>query len=340
MRIAIIGLGMASLPHLAALKNLSDKVTVTGVYCRDDVLREKVANEHGYHAFSSLDEIALCQQTQAVLLITPPSARYEIINKMSASGKHILSEKPLERSYSSALALVEMCEARGVKLGVVFQHRFRVAAMRLADIMKDGKLGDLALVRAEIPWWREQAYYDAGARGTYAQDGGGVLITQAIHVLELMLSITGPVKKVQALCATTKLHNMETEDFASCGLVFESGFPGSIVATTASYPGGAEKLIIDGTLGSATLEAGKLVINFRDGRTVEVGEETRTGCGANPMDFPCDWHQSVIEDFASSVSDNRDPKITGRTALGVHKLLEAIRRSSDSAAMVSLADIV
>ena len=339
MKLAIIGLGMASLPHLAALKNLGDKVSVTGVYCRDNVLREKVANDHGYHAFSSLDEITLCQQTQAVLLITPPSARYEIINKMSASGKHILTEKPLERSYSSALALVEMCEARGVKLGVVFQHRFRVAAMRLADVISNGDLGEIALVRAEIPWWREQAYYDVGARGTYAQDGGGVLITQAIHVLELMLSMTGPVKKVQALCATTKFHDMETEDFASCGLIFEDGFPGSIVATTASYPGGAEKFSIDGTLGSATLEAGKLVINFRDGRTLEVGEEANTGGGANPMDFPCDWHQSVIEDFADSLSDNHDPKITGRTALGVQRLLDAIKQSSDAGAVVSLADI-
>ena len=148
--------------------------------------------------------------------------------------------------------------------------------------------------------------------------------------------MTGPVKKVQALCATTKFHHMETEDFASCGLLFEGGFPGSIVATTASYPGGAEKLIIDGTLGSATLEAGKLVINFRDGRTVEMGEEASTGGGANPMDFPCDWHQSVIEDFADSLSGNYDPKITGRTALGVQSLLDAIKQSSDQGVMVSL----
>lgn len=339
MHVAIIGLGMASRPHLAALKKLKGKVTVSGVYARDDHKTKNIAEMHDYHAFSSLEEIAQCKKTDAVIIITPPNSRQQIVDKMSAAGKHILTEKPLERTYAAAEKLVDICETRGVVFAVVLQHRFRVGAQRLIEAISAHELGDLALVRAEIPWWREQSYYEVAGRGTYQQDGGGVLITQAIHVLDLMLCIAGPVAKVQALCATTKFHDIETEDFASCGLIFESGIPGSIVATTSSYPGGSEKLTLDGTLGSATLEAGKLVITWRDGKTEQVGEVTGTGGGSDPMDFPCDWHQSLIEDFSDALANDRSPKITGREVLAVHKLIDAIKISSDQGRLVSLKDI-
>ncbi|MCJ8337881.1 MAG: Gfo/Idh/MocA family oxidoreductase [Pseudomonadales bacterium] len=330
---------MASRPHLAALKNLTDKITVTGVYARDSHKTKAIAEMHGYHAFSTLEEIAQCNKTEAVIVITPPNSRHKIIDKMSAAGKHILTEKPVERSYAAAVELVEMCETRDVLLAVVLQHRFRAGAQRLTEVFSSGELGELALVRAEVPWWRDQSYYDAAGRGTYQQDGGGVLITQAIHVIDLMLAITGPVAQVQALSATTKLHDIETEDFATCGIIFKSGIPGSIVATTSSYPGGVEKLTLDGTLGSATLEAGKLVITWRDGKTEQVGEVTGTGGGSDPMDFPCDWHQSLIEDFANSIANNRPPRVTGRDALRVQKLIDAIKISSDQGRLVSLDEI-
>ena len=129
------------------------------------------------------------------------------------AGKQVLMEKPVERSVAAAERIVATCQTAGVKLGVIFQHRFRPASRQLAGLMADGALGALQAVHLSVPWWRPQAYYDEPGRGSFAQDGGGVLLTQAIHSLDLMLSLAGPVEAVSAIATTTGMHRMETEDF-------------------------------------------------------------------------------------------------------------------------------
>ena len=321
---------MASKPHLEALQQLGKNIRITGVYNRSREPAELIAGQLGYRIFDSVDEIADDHETDGVILITPPNQRYDIVKTLADAGKHILTEKPLERSTQSAHKLVEICEIANVKFGVVFQHRFRSGALRLSELVKTGKLGDIALVRAEIPWWRDQSYYDVPGRGSYERDGGGVLISQAIHVLDLLLSLTGPAKSVQAFCATTQLHELESEDFATGGLQFVSGAVGSIVATTATFPGAAESIVIDGTLGTATLRAGHLSVNWRNGETEDLGELSGTGGGADPMAFPCDWHRDLISDFADSIIGDRQPHISGREALKVHALIDAMVQSSNT----------
>lgn len=333
-RVAVIGLGMATRPHLEALARLTGRVSVSGVLGRDREKAAGVAARHGLALFDGLDAIADDPGTDAVILATPPDARQEIVARLAGAGKHILTEKPVERSLAAATGIVETCEAAGVTLGVVFQHRFRAGAERLRMLLDTGALGGLVLVRAEVPWWRDQSYYDAPGRGTRARDGGGVLISQAIHVLDLMLSLTGPVAEVQAFAATTAAHRMETEDFASAGLRFASGALGSVVATTATWPGEEERLVLDGTLGTAALVGGRLTVRWRDGRSETLGESAGTGGGADPMAFPCDWHQSLIEDFVAALREGRPPRITGRAALEVHRLIEAMVRSSETGARV------
>lgn len=327
-RVALVGLGMASKPHLQALKQLEGKVEVAGIFNRSPAAALKASEQYGVPVFDSIEAIAADESVAAVILITPPDQREALIRKFAAAGKHILTEKPIERTSEQAAALVEICEAASVNFGVVFQHRFRAGALRLTEIMKDGLLGDIASVRVQVPWWREQSYYDVPGRGSYARDGGGVLISQAIHVLDLMLSLTGPAQSVQSMCATTPVHTLEAEDFAAGCVRFASGAVGSIVATTAAFPGGAESLSIDGTLGSATLEAGKLSVHWRDGRSEELGETTGTGGGADPMAFPCDWHRDLIEDFVNSIRDGSSPRISGREGLRVHNLIDALVASS------------
>jgi predicted dehydrogenase len=146
----------------------------------------------GFPAADDLESLADNPQVEALILITPPNARQDIVALFADRGKHILSEKPLERGLPQALAIVETCDRAGVRLGVVFQHRFRAASETLAELIQSGKLGPVRVVRANVPWWRDQAYYDEPGRGSYARDGGGVLISQAIHTLDLMLSLTGP----------------------------------------------------------------------------------------------------------------------------------------------------
>jgi len=336
MRVAVIGLGMVSDMHLAALQELSGTVDLTGVYARSAVRREEVAARFGVKAYGSVKAIADDPEVEAAIVVTPPNARLEIVRVLAGAGKHILMEKPVERTLAAAQTLVDICEQAGVTLGVVFQHRFREGAEALTCLINEGALGDIALVRATIPWWRDQSYYDAPGRGTFEQDGGGVVITQAIHVLDLMLSLTGPVARVQAMQATTCLHRMEAEDFAVSGVQFASGAVGSIVATTAAYPGGVESLAIDGTLGSAELASGHLTVRFRDGRSQEVGAVTGTGGGADPMAFPSGWHRDLIADFAQSVSQGKSPRISGRDALAVHGLIDAIEASAHTGTAVEL----
>ena len=328
IKLAVIGLGMASKPHLAALKQLEPQVEVSGLFARSPERRVDLAGHWGWPAFETLEAIAQ-SDSDGVIVITPPNARAEIVETLAGAGKAILMEKPVERDLGRATGLVETCEARGVPLGIVLQHRFRAGSEALADVIHSGKAGRLHMVRVDLPWWRDQSYYDQPGRGTYAMDGGGVLLTQAIHVLDLMLSVTGPATEVAAMTATTALHQMEAEDFAVAGLRFANGAIGSVVATTSAYPGGTESLRLDCEHAALQLTAGELVIQWRDGRTETVGELSGTGGGSDPMDFPCDWHRDLIADFADAIRRGTAPRITGRDALRVHRLIDAIERSAE-----------
>lgn len=339
IRLAVVGLGMASKPHLEALRELKGKVEVSGMYNRSRDRADVASTTFGFPLFDSVQAIAQDKDTDAVILITPPNQRIELVRQLASAGKHILTEKPVERTLDAAREIVELCDTNAVKLGVMFQHRFRAAAQRLAQAVQQGELGDIAVVRAQIPWWRPQSYYDVSGRGSYDRDGGGVLISQAIHVLDFMLSVTGPVASVQALAATTRMHRMESEDFVAGGIEFASGAVGSIVATTATFPGDIESLVIDGTKASATLVGGRLDIHHRSGKTESIGDVSGTGGGADPMAFPCDWHRDLIEDFANSISHDHEPLVTGKKALHVHELIEALVASSREGRRIQLTEL-
>ncbi|WP_169196840.1 Gfo/Idh/MocA family oxidoreductase [Devosia sp. MC1541] len=335
--LALIGAGMGAKPHALALNSLKDKIDVVGVYRRDQAQLKEFCDSYALPAATDLDALIADPRVDAVLLVTTPNARLEIVEKAAKAGKHILSEKPIERTLAAAEEIVALADAAGVKLGIIFQHRFRAASKALTSKVKSGELGRLQMVHLTVPWWRPQeGYYDKPGRGTFAQDGGGVLITQAIHALDLMLSLTGPVKSVNALVATTGIHTMETEDFVSAGLEFESGAVGSLMATTACYPGGAESLTLAFDKATATLSGGTLTLSYHDGRVESVGEPTVSGGGADPMAFPFDWHAAQIADFADAILEDRQPVSTGHSALHVHRLIDALIASGKAGAKVTL----
>jgi UDP-N-acetyl-2-amino-2-deoxyglucuronate dehydrogenase len=224
-RLAVIGLGMASKPHLAALRQLAPAIEVAGVYARNAERRASVAAHTGCRDYDSIAAICSDSSVDGAIIITPPNARIEIVRSLAAAGKHVLMEKPVERNLVNAEAIVKICEDAEVSLGIVLQHRFRAGAIALSDLVQSGKLGQIHLVRVVLPWWRDQSYYDQPGRGTYEMDGGGVLITQAIHVIDLMLSLTGAVSVVSAIIGKTPLHDMEAEDFASASLRWDRSQP-------------------------------------------------------------------------------------------------------------------
>lgn len=334
--VAVIGLGMVAGTHARALAELTDRVEVVGAFSPSQVRRDKFAADFGLPVTAALEELIADDRVDAVLCLTPPNARAEIARLCVAAGKHALLEKPLERTVGAATDIVELFENAGLKLGVVLQYRFRESAQRLKQIVDAQTYGPLASVHANVPWWRPQAYYDAAGRGTYARDGGGVMITQALHLMDLMLWMCGPVARVQASFRTTALHRMEAEDFVVGGLDFASGAVGSVVATTADHPGFAETIMLNFERASARLEGGNLTIWPHDRPVEQWGESSGTGGGADPMAFPHGWHRSVIEDFVGAVRDDRQPMTSGRDSLNVLRLIEAMRRSSAEGRAITL----
>lgn len=327
-RIAVIGLGMAVTPHARSLLDLQDRVEVAYAFSRSEARRRAFAERFDFPVTGDLDRIFDDPSIDAVMILTPPNSHLELALRCAAVGKHILLEKPLERSTERALQLVEAAETAGVRLGMVLQHRFREASEQLRRLLEQGALGDLAAVNVISPWWRPQSYYDEPGRGTLARDGGGVLITQAIHTLDLTLSLTGPVAEVAAITGTTGLHRMETEDFAGAGLRFANGAYGALMATTAEYPGFPERIELIGAKATAILTAGIVTVHYQDGREERFGEEQGTGGGADPMAFPHDAHRALLADFLDALHQNREPRVTGREALRVHRFIDAVLRAS------------
>ncbi len=338
IRAALIGLGMVSRTYADAFRK-SGLVSLAAVAASRPQSAADWLSAHpdlGARAMTVTD-IAADPGIDFAIVTTPPNARADIVAALSAAGKPVLMEKPVERDLAGAAALVQMCEGRGVPLGIVLQHRARPVVADLRRVLPT--LGPLMAVEVNVPWWRPQSYYDQPGRGTYARDGGGVLISQAIHTLDLMLTLTGPVTDVTAMVATTGLHRMEAEDFVVAGLRFANGAAGQLFATTASHPGRGETITLHCADGSAHLDAGVLRIDRHDGTSETIGQAATSGAGADPMAFTSDWHRTVIEDFADAVTSGRAPICPGRDALAVHRLIAAIEKSGHTRAAVELGDI-
>ncbi|NDP41853.1 MAG: Gfo/Idh/MocA family oxidoreductase [Aromatoleum sp.] len=327
-RIAVIGAGMAVKPHVESLLDLADRVEVAGVYSPTEARRIAFAERFSLPTTGDLDAMIADPTIDAALVLTPPRTHLPLVERLAAAGKHILLEKPIEAETARAEAAVIACERAGVTLAVVFQHRFRPAARALAATLASGALGEFASASVAVRWWRPQTYYDEPGRGTLERDGGGVLLTQAIHTLDLFLSLAPQVAEVAAFAGTSAVHRMETEDTVAGALRFANGALGALDATTASYPGFPERIEIVGTRGTALLVASKLDLHYADGRRESGGELAATGGGADPMAFAHDAHCAVLTEFLDALDARRAPVNSGRAALKVHYLIDALLESS------------
>jgi UDP-N-acetyl-2-amino-2-deoxyglucuronate dehydrogenase len=336
MRLGVVGAGQASAPHLQSIQDLGAEVALARVVARSAGKLSALNLPAGAVTSTRLEDILEDATVTAVLVLTPPNTHLEIVAQLARAGKHVLVEKPLDVSLEKAQQMVDICEQQGVKLAVMLQHRMRDASLALARLIREGALGELLSASASIRWWRPQTYYDEPGRGTLARDGGGVLMTQAIHNLDLMLSLTGMPDRVLAMAGTSAVHRMECEDTVAAVLHYPNGAIGSIDATTAAWPGFPERIALNFTQGSATLEAGELRAELTDGRQIQVGVRQATGSGANIMAFDHAFHRALLQDFVAAIRNNTEPSVTGRSALQVQRLINAIMASSASGAAVSL----
>ncbi len=343
-KIALVGLGMVSGTYVDALNNMGDDAELVGVLSSRPESAANFIEKHFADTdrakpiiYDNAEDIAADDSVDFVLLTTPPDTRKEFIDLFAKAGKPVLMEKPIERTLAAATELCEICEASDVPLGIMLQHRARPSAQALQQIVSSGKTGALRAVEISVPWWREQSYYDQPGRGTYARDGGGVMISQAIHTLDLALQFTGPVEDVVALTATTGFHEMEAEDFISAGLRFTNGAVGSVLGSTASYPGRTEEIILHYENVSATLKSSLLILDWHNAPSETIGEEASTGAGADPMAFTSDWHRFMIENFRSALQEGTDLLAPARSALGVHALISALEKSGKEGQRVTVA---
>ena len=328
-RIALIGLGMAVTPHARALRDLADRVEVVHAYSPTAARRDAFGREFAFPLTDRLEAILDDRTVEAVLILTPPNTHLDIARRCAEAGKHILLEKPIEITTARAEALVAMTRTAGVRLGIVFQNRFRPACLALKAILDEGRLGRLVGISASINNWRPQSYYDQPGRGTRARDGGGVLLTQAIHILDLMLSFAGVPQDVTGFAATSAVHRMETEDIVAAAIRYANGAIGTVSATTCAFPGFPERIELIGEAGVAILDGTALKVAFHSGEVFEAGDAASGGgTGADPMAFPHAYHQALITDFLDAVRDGRDPKISGEDALRVHHFIDALLASN------------
>lgn len=330
-RIGLIGLGMAIKPHAESYLALADRAEIAWAWSPSEARRSEFSARYPFPLADSLEQILSDDTVTAVGIQTPPNTHLELVRRAAAAGKHVLLEKPLEIDRARRVALVEACEAAGVTLGVMLQHRFRPSGVRLRQLLAEGALGRPIAGHVAVLNWRPQSYYDQPGRGEKARDGGGVLLTQGIHTLDLFLTLMGLPEAVIAHAGTTPGHRMETEDLVTGSLRYASGAQVSLLATTSAYPGFPEVITVICDGGTAEIQGTALRVALKDGRTEIMGDDaTGGGAGADPMEFPPDYHRAAIADFLDAIESGRAPAASGRSALEVHRLIDALLASADA----------
>ena len=337
LRVAIIGLGMAHKPHLQSLRELGDVAEIAGCHAPSAARREEFRRDNpDLPVAAELDSVLQDKNVDAVVLLSPPTTHLDLVERCAAAGKHVLLEKPVEVSLERARRAVEIMGRAQLTLGVVLQHRFRAAARKLQTLVQSGELGSLLSASAAIRWWRSPEYFAQPGRGMKARDGGGVLLTQAIHTLDLFQSLTGPIGRVAAITKTSPLRRIDTEDIAVAAIEFHNGGAGTIDATTVSYPGFPERIELACENGTAVLAAESLEVFWKDGRHDRHEGSSAGGGGADPMAFSHEAHKALITDFLDAVRNRREPVVSGREAVKVQVLIEAILQSSAEGRAVSI----
>lgn len=336
-RIGVVGLGMASTPHALALKDLADRVEVAGCFSPNPDRRAAFASRHHLPVVDHLKTLLNDASIDAMMLLTPPNTHQDLVAACAAAGKAVLLEKPLDATPEGARAVVQVMQDANLPLAVVFQHRFRPAVEKLALLLREGLLGQPISAACSVRWWRDNAYFSQPGRGIKARDGGGVLLTQAIHTLDVFVSLLGLPADVVAYCATSALRRqvtsqtIDTEDVVAAALRYDHGLLATVNCTTAAYPGHPESIELAGTLGSARLEGDRLFVQFTSGDTLVDGPEAGSlGGGADPMAFSHHHHRAVLADFLDALDHQRPARASGAEALKVHHLIEAILKAAET----------
>jgi UDP-N-acetyl-2-amino-2-deoxyglucuronate dehydrogenase len=332
IRVGLIGAGNISNTHARAVEAIAD-AEVAAVYGPNKEKAAALAAKYGAAAFADLETFLAHKPMEMVIVGSPSGLHADQGIAAAKHGLHVLVEKPIDITTGKADSLIAACDRANVRCGVIFQERFQPASLCVKKLIEEDAVGRLLLAHAHVPWYRAEEYYTRSRwHGVRAIDGGGALINQGVHTVDLLLWLMGDVAKVQARMATV-LQKIECEDTALAILEFKNGAFGSLQVTTAEFPGYERRMEITGTEGTVVLEGDRLVAaDFRTKRSVPLDEkpaaagERASSAAVNDVSA----HKAAIEEFVRAIRDGGVLQCDGREGRRSLELVERIYAAADA----------
>ncbi len=336
LRIAIIGWGIISDIHAQAI--LSSQYCELGcVYSSTDDKNNKIKSNYSVQVFNNYDELLKSDLVDAVAICTPSGNHLDFAIKAANAGKCIIIEKPIEVTPARAKEIIEACNKNNVTLSVIYQNRFSDAVIRIKDILNQNKLGKIFHASGYVKWYRSQGYYDSGKwRGTIELDGGGALINQAIHTLDLLIYLVGDIKSVAGFTGAFTHERIEVEDSAVALLKYENGAIGVFEASTSIKPAQPRRIEIHGENGTIILNGDLLTVNIDGEREVENFGRHKTGAGLTPSGYDIMLHQRQYDEIAASIQNDTTPIINGAESIKSLAVVNAIYESNRTGKIIDI----
>lgn len=340
----IIGCGMISNFHAKAIGDVRGAKLVA---CYDSfpAAADRLAKSTGCTAYHDLNAMLADPRVTVVTIGTPSGAHLEPALAAARAGKHVIIEKPLEITLKRCDQIINACDKAGVKLSAIFPSRFHASSVEMKRAVEEERFGRLTLGDSYVKWFRPQSYYDSGAwRGTWELDGGGALMNQAIHSVDLLTWLMGPVEEITAYTGTLAHERIAVEDCAVATLRFKNGALGVIEASTAAYPGYLKRIELHGSAGSAVMEEEDLIKwdfakkGRRDAAILKRMQESHsTGGGASdPSAIGYHGHALQFKDVCDAIDKNRAPAIDGREGRRSVEIILAIYKAAETGKPVKL----
>ncbi|HEX8342291.1 MAG TPA: Gfo/Idh/MocA family oxidoreductase [Tepidisphaeraceae bacterium] len=360
IRFGIVGGGAIGPTHAGALKQIDDAQLVAVADLKPERVQAMAEKFGVSRVYSSGDELVADPDVDVVIFATPSGMHADQAVAAMRAGKHVIVEKPMDVTLEACDRMIAAEKQTGRKLAIISQHRWDHASIFVKDAVASGRLGRLMLVDASVKWWRTQKYYDEGDwRGTWALDGGGALMNQGVHTVDLMQWIAGPVKSIHARSSTAGHERIEVEDLIVATLEFASGALGTLTASTACYDGQPARLEVYGTEGSAVIEGDRQkffklkdgttataeavsqhALSVARGGTASVKDDAATRLGAASQRDPGavwgDAHREQIRDFMRAIRDDTLPLIHGVEGRKPIEIIRAMYESAKSGRVVEL----
>ncbi len=346
--IGVVGCGMIAEYHTKAINEI-EGARVVAAFSRNPANGAKIAGiaatKGDCRIYDDIDAMLAHPGLDVVCICTPSGAHLDPAVKAAKAGKHVVVEKPLEITLSRCDAIIKACDDSGVRLCTIFPSRFTPANQQLKHAIDSGRFGRLTLGDTHVKWWRTQAYYDSGGwRGTWDLDGGGALMNQAIHNVDLLAWLMGEVASVQAITATLVHERIEVEDTAVAAIRFRNGALGVIEAATSAFPGLLKRTEIHGEHGSARVEQDDLTLwTFATPATEDAAIQARlavaTGFNAgssDPRGITHAGHRDQLADFLHAIDTGTAPLVDGREGRRSVEIIRAIYRSAQTGRAVEL----